>query len=257
MKNGCFQISVLLYFEGFSTSIRWLHSAPGGSSRQGPPLLQPLGRDRSHTLPKSLFPLVQPLGKPCISGMLVSMQMSDILLLKLLSFSEETIKRKPEETCSSFAFKSKEMEKEDERRKASVWRQKGSPWRPCTTRVPLGSQALLSKPPGVWAANHVSAGCPGSQGSCGATCSTLPVLQPHGVAEAFAMTASQPSFSLCPVLPPSLPRSAVPKRSPQEICTQIPSSESVSRESDLSQGGSKMFNVCDEWTIFIKCTKGS
>ena len=80
---------------------------------------------------------------------------------------------------------------------------------------------------------------------------------PHGVAEAFAVPASQPSFSLCPLLPPSLPRSAVPKRSPQEICTQIPSSESVSRESDLSQGGSKMFSVCDEWTIFIKCTKGS
>ena len=58
-------------------------------------------------------------------------------------------------------------------------------------------------------------------------------------------------------LPPSLPRSAVPKRSPQETCTEIPSSESVSRESDLSQGGSKMFNVCDEWTTFIKCTKGS
>ena len=58
------------------------------------------------------------------------MQMSDILSLKLLSSSEETVKRKPEETCSSFAFKSKEMEKEDERRKASVWRKKGSPWTP-------------------------------------------------------------------------------------------------------------------------------
>ena len=55
------------------------------------------------------------------------MQMSDILSLKLLSSSEGTIKRKPEETCSSFAFKSKEMEKENERRKASVWRKKGNP----------------------------------------------------------------------------------------------------------------------------------
>ena len=164
------------------------------------------------------------------------MQMSDILSLKLLSSSEETVKRKPEETCSSFAFKSKEMEKEDERRKASVWRKKGSPWTPCTTWVPLGSQALLSEPPGVWAANDVSAGSPCPQGSCGATCSTLPVLQLHGVAEAFAGIALQPSCSFCPLLPPSLPRSAVPKRSPHEICTQIPRSESVSRESDLKSG---------------------
>ena len=232
--------------------------SPGGLLQAGTPS-SPATREGQESHPPQVSFLTTPgTGKtPCISGMLVSMQMSDILLLKLLSFSEGTIKRKLEETCSSFAFKSKEMEKEDERRKASMWRKKGSPWMLCTTRVPLGSQALLSEPPGVWAANDVSAGCPGSQGSCGATCSTLLVLQPHGVAEAFAVTASQPSFSLCPVLPPSLPRSAVPKRSPQETCTQIPSSESVSRESDLSQGGSRMLNVCDEWTVFIKCTKVS
>ena len=230
--------------------------SPGGSSRQGPPVPQPLRRDRNHT-PPGLFSHYSRHWESSLHFRDVGMQMSDILSLKLLSSSEGTIKRKPEETCSSFAFKSKEMEKENERRKASVWRKKGNPWTLCTTRVPLGSQALLSEPPGVWAAHDVSAGSPCSQGSCGATCSTLPVLQLHGVAEAFAVPASQPSFSLCPLLPPSLPRSAVPKRSPQEICTQIPSSESVSRESDLSQGGSKMFSVCDEWTIFIKCTKGS
>ena len=199
----------------------------------------------SHT-PRSLLPLLQALGKlPAFQGC----RHADVryTLAEVVKLLRRDHKEEARETCSSFAFKSKEMEKENERRKASVWRKKGNPWTLCTTWVPLGSQALLSEPPGVWAAHDVSAGSPCSQGSCGATCSTLPVLQLHGVAEAFAVPASQPSFSLCPLLPPSLPRSAVPKRSPQEICTQIPSSESVSRESDLSQGGSTMFSVCDEW----------
>lgn len=244
MKTFRFQLLCIL---------RAFQCLSGGSTQpQGaPPGRDPLFPSHSGgtgiTPPQVSSPTIPGTGKaPCISGMFVGMQMLDIHSLKLLSSSEETIKRKPEETCSSFAFKSKEMEKENERRKASMWRKKGNPWTPCTTRVPLGSQALLSEPPGVWAAHDVSAGSACSQGSCGATCSTLPVLQLHGVAEAFAVPASQPSFSLCPLLPPSLPRSAVPKRSPQEICTQIPSSESVSRESDLSQGGSKMFSVCDE-----------
>lgn len=69
--------------------------SPGGSSRQGPPVPQPLRRDRNHT-PPGLFSHYSRHWESSLHFRDVGMQMSDILSLKLLSSSEGTIKRKPE-----------------------------------------------------------------------------------------------------------------------------------------------------------------
>lgn len=77
---------------------------------------------------------------------------------------------------------------------------------------------------------------------------------PGGSAEAFAVTALQPDFSLCPVLPRHSPAGVVSRSSSQDICMRISSSESVSRPKTGRVAKSLVFLIGGQFLPHIEKT---